>query len=144
MQEITKDEVELEGPEPFLITREPAVPVNHVEEISFEVKTAAPTPEVAINPIVAEQNSSLELDIAPIIPAAAPTPILAFSPEIEPSNDFEIEMPPVNIENAPKPHFELNAPISDMEVEMPKIEEELSDDELGNKLQESILVARNR
>ena len=45
-------------------------------------------------------------------------------------------MPPINIENAPKPNFELNAPISDMEVEMPKIEEELSDDELGNKLQE--------
>jgi len=136
MQDIVKDEFDEEGPEPFLISREPAAPINHVEEISFEIKKAVPTPEVAINPIVQEQNASVELDINPIIPAAAASPILAFEPPIEPSNDFEIEMPPINIENAPKPNFELNAPISDMEVEMPKIEEELSDDELGNKLQE--------
>jgi S-DNA-T family DNA segregation ATPase FtsK/SpoIIIE len=136
MQDIVKDEFDEEGPEPFLISREPTAPINQVEEISFEIKKAVPTPEVAINPLVQEQNTSVELDINPIIPAAAASPILAFEPAIEPSNDFEIEMPPIDIENAPKPNFELNAPISDMEVEMPKIEEELSDDELGNKLQE--------
>lgn len=136
MQDIVKDEVDEEGPEPFLITREPVAPVNHIEEISFEIKKIVPNQEVAATPIIQEPNTSLELDINPIVPAAAPTPILAFKPEIEPSNDFEIEMPPVAIENLPKPNFEPGTPISDMEVEMPKIEEELSDDELGNKLQE--------
>ena len=136
MQDISKDDPDEEGPEPFLITREPAAPVNHVEEISFEIKKVTPTPEVAQTPIVVEPEAGIELDINPIIPAAAETPALLFKPAPEPINDFEIELPPVDPQSVAKPNFELNAPVSEMEVEIPKVEEELSDDELGNKLQE--------